>query len=419
MAHWDGRSDEVESSVSQEKNGMLIKQAERGDNLTDERPVSGIDKDDTRIEKNDVSWTVIQSEDTSGGSDPSVCFIGNIEDYQPTERFQTNNSIPAFSSAGFAALSLFPNSVSSETSVKEYLEQNQSEQVTDTDLTHDVLAPSDLNSSVGSRCSAIPDYHCETCAVIESKLHSQESIDFWKCVPRKGLDESSCHEKFLEKFIEKLKEFSCAKKLLKDSKVENLLKTLLKVNLADDTAVVKYENFARLVKFLGPVGPSECVMLQQISHIKEASIVKDTSRKEKLSWFAGDMTREDATAMLINERCGTYLVRMSQTSVVFVVSVKHEDGVEHVEISGDYINALSSRPYDASLSLNRRTYTSLVDAVNSLKTNPLTIIEDDESDEESDVMCQRAEKSFDIFCRYCCPNLPLNGILSGYKRTRR
>ncbi|XP_033741586.1 uncharacterized protein LOC117328237 [Pecten maximus] len=404
MAHCDGRSDQEEYSMLQQQNGNRTEQGERRDNPSE-------------THQSDNSWTVLNSDDTSAEYQ-RTCYICSNEDYPSAGcSCLLTNITPGYSSQGHEALSLPGVSGSSDTHLKELAECSVQENDNSLDQGRVVLAPSNLASSFGSASlSTNPDYDCENCSLIDSALPSQDSIDFWRSVPRKGLDENGCHIKFLEKFIKALKDFSNAHDLLADSKVLNLFKTLLKVDMADETAVVEYKNFARLVKYLGPVKRNEGVLLQQIHSIKAASIVRDKSRREKMSWFAGEMSRKDAESILKNERCGTYLVRMSQTTVgAFVVSVQYEGTVEHVEISGDYREAVANHPYDARLSLNGNMYTSLVEAVTSLKTQPLTITEEADEGEEG----EEAEKSFEVFCKFCCPSLPLNGVISGYKKARR
>lgn len=397
MAHQDGRHDGF------------------GEQSNDDEP----EDNQSGTSSHEQSWTVINSNDFSTTNDLSripTCCIGSNEDYPSGDCLQSN-STPECSTFGPQAMPSEVNGDLADTQLKEVIDFQVQEQVDTFEPGHAVVVPSDLGSSFGT-ASTCPDYDCDECSLIASKLPSQESIEFWKSIPRKGLDDSGCHIKFFEKFITSMKEFSKAEELLKDSKVLNLLKTLLKVSLADETAVVEYKNFARLVKYLGPVRKKECVLLEQIHNIKESSVVKDKKRKEKLCWFAGEMTRDDAENILKTQLCGTYLVRMSQTTVgAFVISVKHEDNVEHVEMLSDFINAVNTDPYDARLILNGRTYASVAKAVNSLKTQPLIIAE--EADEEEDDVEEGARGSVDVFCKYCCPNLPLNGVISGYRKTKR
>ncbi|OWF41361.1 GRB2-related adapter protein 2 [Mizuhopecten yessoensis] len=418
MAHCDGRGDGVESSTTQQIGNPV-------EHDKDASKTYQVNKTDEITSVGDKSWIVLQAEDITAEKDQSnsyQCFIGSNEDYSLGECLLTQNSTQGLPSSELNAMP-YPFIDSEVTDVKEVIGTASGQH-------HNVLAPSDLSSSRGSVsvCSTQPDYYCDVCELIDLALPSQDSIDFWRKVPRKGLDETGCHIKFLEKFIVTLKEFSKAEKLLADTKVINLLKRLLKVDLADETAVVEYKNFARLVKYLGPVRPNDCVMVQQIRCIKEASIAKDRRSKEKISWFAGEMSRKEAEGLLNEKSPGTYLVRMSQTVVgAFVISVKHGDSVVHVEVSGDYRNAITTATYNARLSLNGNTYTSLVEAVNSLRTNPLKIIEDAEEEDRDSVGeddghgGERNEigerSSDDIFCRFCCPDLPLNGVISGYKKT--
>ncbi|XP_062615945.1 uncharacterized protein LOC134277629 [Saccostrea cucullata] len=125
-------------------------------------------------------------------------------------------------------------------------------------------------------------------------------------------------------------------------------------------------------------------------------------KNQKVSWFAGEMSRDKANEILQSQSDNTYLVRMSESkaeSGSFVVSVKNEKGCHHFEIEGDPLKSANSPTLDCHLRFMGSSYKTLPVAIGDLKYNSLY---DEENDEE-------------IMCTRICPNLPFNKFITSYK----
>lgn len=99
--------------------------------------------------------------------------------------------------------------------------------------------------------------------------------------------------------------------------------------------------------------------------------------------------------------------RMSQNNADrgdFALSVKQNDVLYHIEIKGQPLKALTQEPFSSCLVFQDKEYSSLVEIVEELKYGPVTV-----TDEEAET---------EIWCERICPGLPLNGVISGYKRTK-
>ncbi|OWF47500.1 uncharacterized protein LOC110454325 isoform X1 [Mizuhopecten yessoensis] len=244
---------------------------------------------------------------------------------------------------------------------------------------------------------------CAECSLIKDLIrHSPESTIFWHTI-KLGPSEGGCHQKYMAHFLTALDDYA-RDPCLKDEKTTALLKRLLRVDHIDVTARVEYSNFARLVQYFGPIRRNNCIMVKQIHNIvQKSSVFTNKIRKETVSWFAGDMTRDTADSLILDHSSGTYLVRMSQTFPgCFVVSVTSGGSLFHIAIEADVATALRSDPYNANLRLHGLVYPSLVEAAQSLKTRIL-----------------ETEDGLEIMCRKCCPNLAINAIISGYRKSTK
>ncbi|XP_033741589.1 uncharacterized protein LOC117328238 isoform X2 [Pecten maximus] len=174
---------------------------------------------------------------------------------------------------------------------------------------------------------------CAECSLIRDSItQSPESTIFWNTI-RKGPSEGGCHRKYIAHFMAALMDYADDPCLGEDKTIA-LLKQLLRVDKSDVTARVDYSHFARLVKYFGPIRRNDCVMIKQIHGIvQKSSIFTNKTRRETVSWFAGDMTREIAESLLHGQTNGTYLVRMSQTEPgCFAVSVMSRGIIQHFAI---------------------------------------------------------------------------------------
>ncbi|XP_064612687.1 protein vav-like [Liolophura sinensis] len=167
------------------------------------------------------------------------------------------------------------------------------------------------------------------------------------------------------------------------------------LNQNESTLLVKLENFLKLVKCFGPFGETngQCYTLTQFEKFLTQSARKIGT--SKISWFAGDISREQAEVYLEGQRKGTYLLRLSQSEFgAFALSVVAVEGEPPLHVmfkfekdSGD------SAEY---IWFNRKHYSAL------------KVIE----------YCQRElfdDDYRDLRCRYECPNLPFNSIVTGYR----
>ncbi|XP_061177362.1 uncharacterized protein LOC133186101 [Saccostrea echinata] len=246
---------------------------------------------------------------------------------------------------------------------------------------------------------------CDKCRLLRGTCPSKESIDFWDDVDMSGGDDKiKCHSKFWSYFIAKLKEKFPEESGLNSKQTVNLLKTLLNVQNTDDGEIT-LSNFVKIVRFFGPFKKDDknCVIIHHMSDIVKRSLVKSARDKKKISWFAGDMTREDAEKILEKQKNNTYLVRMSQSGSEdgnFVVSVKDENGVHHFEIEGNPEASSKSASLNCNLKFLGKTYETLPGVIEDLKYHGLK----DEGDEE------------EVQCTFICPDLPFNTVITPYKR---
>ncbi|XP_062566671.1 uncharacterized protein LOC134228982 isoform X2 [Saccostrea cucullata] len=246
---------------------------------------------------------------------------------------------------------------------------------------------------------------CDKCKLLREKCPSKESIEFWDDVEMCGDDDKTkCHSKFWSYFFAKLKEKFPNEKGLNSKQAVNFLKTLLNVPNADDGEIT-LTNLVKLIRFFGPFKKDgeNCIIIDHLNDIVKRSLVKSADKK-KISWFAGDMTREDAEKILEKQKNKTYLLRMSQSGSDegnFVVSVKDKDAVHHFEIEGDPEASSKSTSLNCHLKFFGKMYETLPSVVEDLKYNGL---KDEEDDEE-------------VHCIYICPDLPFNTVITPYKRT--
>ncbi|XP_060063240.1 uncharacterized protein LOC132543735 [Ylistrum balloti] len=265
------------------------------------------------------------------------------------------------------------------------------------------LSPQSSLVSPYNGLNAMNCNECAECSLIRDSIRdSPDSIIFWSSI-RTGPKEFGCHRKYIAHVLAALTDFAYDP-CLEDGKTISLLKQLLHVDHTDAAAKVEYSRFARLIKYFGPVRRKDCTMLKQIHTIvQKSSVFTNKTRQDTVSWFAGDMTRDQAESLLLNQACGTYLVRMSQNYAgYFAVSVMSGGKVYHFAIEADVTTALRSVPYHANLRLHGLLYPSLLEAVQSLRSR--TLIADDD---------------LEIMCRKCCPNLTINAMISGYRKSTK
>ncbi|XP_021359452.1 uncharacterized protein LOC110454325 isoform X2 [Mizuhopecten yessoensis] len=198
---------------------------------------------------------------------------------------------------------------------------------------------------------------CAECSLIKDLIrHSPESTIFWHTI-KLGPSEGGCHQKYMAHFLTALDDYA-RDPCLKDEKTTALLKRLLRVDHIDVTARVEYSNFARLVQYFGPIRRNNCIMVKQ----------------------------------LVRWRYDTGHSRLSHT----------RSQQWHLPCQADVATALRSDPYNANLRLHGLVYPSLVEAAQSLKTRIL-----------------ETEDGLEIMCRKCCPNLAINAIISGYRKSTK
>ncbi|XP_062566648.1 uncharacterized protein LOC134228963 [Saccostrea cucullata] len=257
--------------------------------------------------------------------------------------------------------------------------------------------------------SAIPP--CDVCDVCEKSYPHHESIEFWRSVEECSDIRTRCHKKFYKRLIQRFREVFPEETTLRNKRTMNLLKNLLHIEGTDDTVEVHFDKFVRVLKFFGPVKLSgqRCILLEQLQLLIDKSL-KNNQRKEKISWFAGDMSRQQAESKLDPEPNGTFLIRMSQNNSEhgdFVLSVKQGDTVHHIEIKGQPLKAFAQQPFSSCLLFREKEYSSLIDLVEELKYDSITVTGEEDGSEETEVWCSAI-----------CPGLPLNSAITGYKRTK-
>lgn len=269
---------------------------------------------------------------------------------------------------------------------------------------------SDLSNSWGSVSSVT---HCHECEIYRQGFPSSESYDFWKSID----NHPNCHMKYFNVIVDRLIErFPDDNNLLNDKKMKNFLRAILHAEESNDAAQVNLKDYLRLVRFFGPVCEDKnnhCILLSQLKIIIEKSLIPnmESRRREKISWFAGDINRETSKKLLRDQRDGTFLVRMSKSEAergTFVVSIKHDCDFHHFEITGhpdDAVQTCTSNEYSANLEWKGRRYSNLPEVIDVVRAEPLH----DDDDGESEV----------IFCRRVCPDLPLNAQICGYKKAKR
>lgn len=254
---------------------------------------------------------------------------------------------------------------------------------------------------------------CDVCDVIEKSYPDHDSIEFWRSIEESSDSRTRCHKKFYRRMVQRFREAFPDEPALRNTRTMNFLKMLLHIEGTDDTVEVFFDKFVRVLKFFGPVklSGSRCVLLQQLQLMIDKSLKYNSNgkKKEKISWFAGDMSREEAENRLSPEQEGTYLVRMSQNNADhgdFALSVKQNEVVYHIEIKGQPLKASTKEPFSSCLVFQAKEHPSLVELVEELKYGPVTVADDEE------------EEGTEIWCQRICPGLPLNGVISGYKRTK-
>ncbi|XP_052709937.1 uncharacterized protein LOC128184481 [Crassostrea angulata] len=264
-------------------------------------------------------------------------------------------------------------------------------------------------ASSSSTTSDLFSWECSTCKMFRDTAASKETMEFWSEVETPSQNSTkSCHSKFWIRFYEKLKEKFPKEDGLNSKQTKFLLKTLLEV--CDDVeGIVELSRFLKIVRFFGPVkndGDSgRCCLVKHLHEIMQKSVQKDATTKERLSWFAGEMSRTEADSLLRNQRNCTFLVRMSQSGSDngdFVVSVVDGEECIHFEIEGNPMESAKSPDLNCHLRFLGRTYRTLPEVIGDLRTTPL---HDEDSGE-------------DIWCRRICPNLPFNNVMTPYKRTK-
>ncbi|XP_061176012.1 uncharacterized protein LOC133184965 [Saccostrea echinata] len=260
--------------------------------------------------------------------------------------------------------------------------------------------------SVESSSSLASDLlECDTCKLLRGRFSSRESVDFWDKVDRCGNDRN-CNSKFWINFIAKLEEEFPQENGLQSKQTRSLLKTLLGVKNRDD-AEVGLTDLLSVVRFFGPVKPDpsgRCLLIQHLQEIIKRSVLKG-KQYQRVSWFAGEMSRDEANEILHSQSDNTYLVRMSQSNAErgsFVVSVKNKNGCHHFEIEGNPLESAKSPTINCHLRLMGKSYQTLPAAIEDLKFNSLH----DEDNNE------------DIWCTRICPDLRFNSIITPYKVTK-
>ncbi|CAG2201932.1 unnamed protein product [Mytilus edulis] len=248
-------------------------------------------------------------------------------------------------------------------------------------LSTDTSSYSELELSRGSsRFSGSFNRDCAVCKLLMQKLNCEETKQFWREIDNEGPNpDNSCHVKFFEKFLERLKDAFPREEGLKFKSTINLLKFLLKVD-------------------------------QKLHLLTKRSLkARDKDKRIKSSWFVGDMTRKEAEECLLATDCKdkTYLIRISSTDGGdgdFALSVRHDDHCHHLKIQ----TALTESPYNAHLKFAGREFSSLPDVIDYVThKQEIEMDTEDETGDCSTVTCLR------IFTKS-----PLNGAMSGYEKTK-
>lgn len=270
--------------------------------------------------------------------------------------------------------------------------------------------PSSTEDWVRQAMVAMKMAPCDVCDVVEKSYPDHDSIEFWRSIEESSDFRTRCHKKFYKRMVLRFREVFPDEPALRNTRTMNFLKMLLHIEGTDDTVEVLFDKYIRVLKFFGPVKlqGNRCVLLQQLQLMIDKSLkYNSNAKKEKISWFAGDMSRQEAENRLSPEPRGTYLIRMSQNNADrgdFALSVKQNDVLYHIEIKGQPLKALTQEPFSSCLVFQDKEYSSLVEIVEELKYGPVTV-----TDEEAET---------EIWCERICPGLPLNGVISGYKRTK-
>nr|CAB3262736.1 uncharacterized protein LOC100182506 [Phallusia mammillata] len=203
---------------------------------------------------------------------------------------------------------------------------------------------------------------------------------------------------------------SLKKKLKEDYNMKDQLWKLLKRFLAGpnqkniiDEGFLSVHGFIAVTKWFGSFKKmgNTCYCLQQVDNLMRKGGVK--RGKSFVSWFAGFITNDKANEYLCKEKCGTFLVRFSESLCSeggFCVAVKlKEDEVLQYQIKGNYQQACNGQRYNAKLRLISKEAqdigpcTNIVELVHELRCGVGDI-----------------EGEFETIC----PDLPLNATFQGY-----
>ncbi|XP_052088013.1 uncharacterized protein LOC127725192 isoform X1 [Mytilus californianus] len=281
-------------------------------------------------------------------------------------------------------------------------------------------ASSDTSSFVGVGSSVFGSSgyrtECDTCDLLMESPFCEFTKTFWKSIPNLGPDRSqSCHCKFFGKLVQKLKDDFPHEKGLNSKSTINLLKFLLHVEFKDPAAPVLLSNILRLVKLFGPVRKENngCVLINQLHQLLRRSLKKREQDSNKMStWFVGEMSRQEADDLLLNDNCKdkTFLIRISGTDGEdgdFALSVRHENHCHHLKIQGNPKKALSEEPYNAQLKFDGQVFKSLTDIIEHIKMGDIQLDDDTEDNPCSSISCLRVYQYS-----------PLNGVMSGYEKTK-
>lgn len=266
-----------------------------------------------------------------------------------------------------------------------------------------------VGSSVFSRSGYQTD--CDSCDLLMESINCEFTKTFWKSIPNVGPDRSqSCHCKFFEKLVQKLKDDFPHEKGLNSKSTLNLLKILLHVDFKDRAAPVLFSNILRLVKLFGPIRKenNNCVLLNQLHQLLRGSLNRMST------WFVGEMSRQEADGLLLKDNCKdkTFLIRISGTDGEdgdFTLSVRHENHCHHVKIQGNPEKAISEEPYNAQLKFDGEVFKSLPDIIEHINMHNGNIQLDDDTEDNS---CSS------ISCLRVYQDSPLNGVMSGYEKTK-
>ncbi|XP_067675971.1 uncharacterized protein [Haliotis asinina] len=245
---------------------------------------------------------------------------------------------------------------------------------------------------------------CDLCRAADKLFLCSDSKDFWY-----SISSDSCCERVWTDFQQKLKAKFPQDPVFKGGKarIMPLLKSLLGVN--ESLAKVHIKAFLRMIKFIGPFRAEQdrCVVLKQLEDLLEHSFIKDPrNKKQKISWFAGPMSRTDAETKLEGRPSGTFLIRSSETENEegsFALSlVMADETISHFLIEGHPSEAIHSNPFSLMLTFRDERYSSLPHLVNNF------LFKEEISEEDGEENATR--------CSKVCPGLPYNNIINGYKK---